>query len=58
MLRGRCYPLTILDNHSRFAVGVHALSCRSTELIQAALVTTFERYGLPEMMLLDHGNPW
>ena len=55
---GRCYPLSILDDHSRFAVGVFALSRPSRELVQPCVERCFETYGVPEAMLMDHGTPW
>jgi len=55
---GRCYPLSILDDHSRFAVGVFALSRPSRELVQPCVERCFEAYGVPEAMLMDHGTPW
>ena len=58
LVRGCCYPLSILDDHSRFLVGLFALDNQSTEAVFKCLLATFERYGLPESMLVDHGNPW
>ncbi len=55
---GRCYPLSILDDHSRFVVGLYALANQKGESVSSCLVDTFERYGLPEAMLMDHGTPW
>jgi transposase InsO family protein len=55
---GRCYPLSILDDHSRFLVGLYALGDQTAESVSGCLVDTFERYGLPEAMLMDHGTPW
>jgi len=55
---GRCYPLSILDDHSRFVVGLYALGDQKGESVNSCLVDTFERYGLPEAMLMDHGTPW
>jgi len=56
--QGRCYPLSLLDDHSRYAVGLFALSERSGEAVWRCLVGSFERHGLPEAMLMDHGAPW
>jgi transposase InsO family protein len=56
--RGRCHPLSILDDHSRFAVGLYALPALSTAHVQPALVACFRRYGVPRAMLMDHGAPW
>ena len=55
---GRCYPLTLLDDHSRFSLGVYALGDQKGESVQRCLINSFERYGLPEGMLMDHGSPW
>jgi transposase InsO family protein len=55
---GTCYPLSIVDDHSRFAVGLFALPAFTAEQIYPCLVRTFERYGVPEAMLMDHGSQW
>jgi len=55
---GSCHPLSIVDDHSRFAVGLYALRALETVTVQAALVDCFERYGVPTAMLMDHGTPW
>ena len=55
---GRCYPLTMLDDHSRYSTGIFALSGQSTDLVKSSLIKVFEEYGLPEAMLMDHGVPW
>ena len=58
MSQGRCHPLTILDDHSRFAVGLFACADQRTESVQTRLTGVFRRYGLPERMLTDNGPPW
>lgn len=55
---GRCHPLSIVDDHSRYAVGLAALPALDTQAVQAVLTTCFERYGVPAAMLMDHGAPW
>ncbi len=55
---GRCYPLVILDDHSRFALATSALASQQTVPVQETLIRTFEQYGVPEAMLMDHGVPW
>jgi transposase InsO family protein len=55
---GQCHPLSILDDHSRFAVGLYALPTLSTAQVQPALIACFRRYGVPRAMLMDHGAPW
>jgi hypothetical protein len=51
-------PLTVLDDHSRFALGVFALRDHRVESVQDCFQRVFERYGLPRQLLLDHGTPW
>jgi transposase InsO family protein len=55
---GTCYPLSILDDHSRYAVGLYGLRAFTAEQVYPCLVRTFERYGVPEAMLMDHGTIW
>ncbi len=55
---GWCYPLSILDDHSRFAIGLRALPSPDGQRVQRSLVRCFKRYGVPEAMLVDHGTPW
>jgi transposase InsO family protein len=55
---GRCHPLTILDDHSRYALGLVACGNERTETVQAALTRVFRHYGLPATMITDNGAPW
>ncbi len=55
---GRCHPLTVLDDHSRFALGLQACANERTETVQERLSAIFRVYGLPERMLMDNGSPW
>ena len=56
---GTCYPLSILDDHSRYAVGLYGLRAfTAEEIVSMQKVRTFERYGVPEAMLMDHGTVW
>lgn len=54
---GYCYPLSLLDDHSRFVVGLHGLPNQQGESVFGGLIRTFETYGVPEAMLMDHGEP-
>jgi transposase InsO family protein len=54
----RCHPLTVLDDHSRYAIGLMACGNEQTETVRAALTELFRRYGLPRRMLMDNGAPW
>jgi len=55
---GLVFPLTIIDDHSRYSIGVYALPGTSMKPVQNRLVKTFCNYGVPEAMLMDHGSPW
>ena len=56
--RGRCYPLTVIDDHSRFALGLVACPSQRTETTRTALINVFRRYGLPWRLAMDNGSPW
>ena len=55
---GRCHPLTVLDDHSRFALELRACADEGRQTVQNALITVFRRYGLPWRMTMDNGHPW
>jgi transposase InsO family protein len=55
---GRCHPLPVLDDHSRFALGVAACADEQGSTVQARLTELFRRYGLPWSLLCDNGPPW
>jgi transposase InsO family protein len=56
--RGRCHPLTVLDDHSRYALEIGACEDERGETVRARLETVFHRYGLPRRVLCDNGPPW
>ena len=56
--QGRCYPLTILDDHSRFAVALQACARNTKNITQSAIIQIFRRYGLPDWITCDNGSPW
>jgi transposase InsO family protein len=56
--KGRCYPLTVLDDNSRFATGLVACGNQTTKTVEEALTEVFRRYGLPYRMNMDNGTPW
>ena len=58
MARGRCHPLTVLDDHSRFCVNLSACANERTSTVQHRLTNSFRQFGLPERMLMDNGSPW
>lgn len=56
--RKRCYPLTALDDHSRYNLILEACSGESNKDVRPVLSRAFQRYGLPRQILCDHGKPW
>lgn len=58
LARGRCYPLTILDDHSRFNLALRACGNSRRTTVQPHLIDVFRRYGLPRRILADNGPPW
>lgn len=55
---GRCHPLTILDDHSRYAVGLQACANEQDMTVRERLIALFRCYGMPFEMLMDNGPPW
>src|SRR3984893_11625668 len=51
-------PLSVLDDHSRYLVALAANGSTLASPVQQQLIEAFERCGLPQAMLLDHGTPW
>jgi transposase InsO family protein len=58
LAQGRCHPLTVLDDHSRYSLTVAACGNEQDMTVRAQLVPVFRRYGLPFAMLMDNGAPW
>lgn len=56
--QGRCHPLSILDDHSRYLLGLVACADEQQRTVQLQLVRVFERFGVPRRMLSDNGPPW
>jgi len=52
------HPLTVIDDHSRFAVGLAACADQQTQTVQTRLEVTFRHHGLPEAIYVDNGSPW
>lgn len=53
-----CYPLTLIDDHSRFSLAVAACPDQQRSTVQRQLRKVFARYGLPEAIFCDNGPPW
>jgi len=58
LAHGRCHPLPVLDDHSRFALGVAAGADEQGSTVQARLTDLFRRYGRPWSLRCDNGPPW
>jgi transposase InsO family protein len=51
-------PLSVLDDHSRYGVGLYAMRDHSWERVRDCFIEVFGRCGKPRQMLMDHGTPW
>lgn len=54
----RCFPLTLLDDCSRYSLCIAALPNQCWAGVQRELLSLFEEYGLPDTILSDNGPPW
>jgi transposase InsO family protein len=54
----RIGPLSVIDDHSRFLIALRASAAMDGNRVRRELEQAFERCGLPEGMLMDHGTPW
>jgi transposase InsO family protein len=55
---GKVGPLSVLDDHSRYLIALGANPSTHGEVVQRHLEEAFQRCGVPEGMLMDHGTPW
>lgn len=51
-------PLSVLDDHSRYLIALAANGSTQGEPVRQQLEEAFQRCGVPEAMLMDHGSPW
>lgn len=58
LAKGRCHPLTVLDDCSRFNLCLAACANQQGETVQGHLTAAFRRYGLPDWIIADNGSPW
>lgn len=49
----RCYPLTILDDHSRYSIRIEPKE--SATDVKTSFIAAFREYGLPNSVLSDNG---
>lgn len=54
----RCYPLTMIDDHSRFNLVLKACEKPDYQTVKSALISAFRLYGLPVRINADNGSPW
>lgn len=55
---GKVGPLSVIDDHSRYAVALEPVTSTHGEQVREHLERAFTVCGLPEAMLMDHGTPW
>ena len=51
-------PLSVLDDHSRYAIALEGTWSTQAEPVKQRLIEAFQSCGVPEEMLMDHGTPW
>jgi transposase InsO family protein len=51
-------PLSVLDDHSRYLIALAANGSTHGAGVREQLEEAFQRCGVPEGMLMDHGTPW
>lgn len=54
----RCYPLTMLDDHSRYNLLLEACRGETFTELGPLLKRAFAIHGLPRAILSDNGSPW
>lgn len=58
MRKGRCHPLTVLDDHSRYSIGLQACDNERRNTVKSVFIALFEKYGMPWRINFDNGSPW
>ncbi len=58
MTGGRMHPLSLIDDHSRYCLGLWACANERQTTVSGWLRQAFVRYGLPLALLTDNGSPW
>jgi transposase InsO family protein len=53
-----CYPLTVMDEHSRFILGCDGHPNIDGKAVRTAFTALFRRHGLPEAIRSDNGGPF
>jgi transposase InsO family protein len=55
---GKCYPLTLIDDCSRYLLGLWPLPSLDGTGVYRVLKRHFQQVGVPQEMLMDHGSTW
>jgi transposase InsO family protein len=58
LTREKCYPLSLLDDCSRYLHGLWPLNSTGGEGVKRTLEAYFREHGVPLSLLMDHGTPW
>lgn len=56
--QGKCYPLSFLDDCSRYLHGLWPLNSTGGAGVKQTLEGHFRAVGVPQSILMDHGTPW
>lgn len=54
----RCYPLTLRDDYTKFIIDIAAFPGTLWEHTKERMTSCFERFGLPQYIRSDNGNPF
>jgi putative transposase len=55
---GRCEPLSVRDEYSRYVLELRKLEDGRSQTVQRSFERLFERHGLPEAIRSDNGSPF
>ncbi|QKQ28324.1 IS481 family transposase [Candidatus Reidiella endopervernicosa] len=53
-----CYPLTVMDHHSRYLLGCQGVKGTKTQIARSCFIKLFKEYGLPQRIRSDNGVPF
>jgi putative transposase len=56
--QGRCQPLTVRDQCSRYLLDLRAVADARTDTVRACFERLFERHGVPKAIRSDNGPPF